>query len=94
MNDNQDPLWVYVGQISGVITIFGAVVVVIAVIFVVSLRSAFKWHITSAEVTWISFLAGVFASGIVSLVYGIQLFRRKLSVFRDQGKLSLDPPRK
>jgi hypothetical protein len=68
-----DALEKYVAQISGVITICGAVVVVMTAIILTELNRAFHYHMTGAEITWASFVAGVAASGLISVVYGFAL---------------------
>lgn len=72
-----DALWKYVGQISGVLSICGAVVVIITAIVLTEINRIFHDHITTAEVTWASFLAGVEVAGAISIAYGIALNRKK-----------------
>lgn len=72
-----DALWKYVGQISGVLSICGAVVVIITAIVLTEINRIFRDHITTAEVTWASFLAGVEVAGAISIAYGIALNRKK-----------------
>jgi hypothetical protein len=86
-DDEDDALWVYVGQISGVLTVCGAVIVIIVAIVLTLVRP--EDHFTSTEDTWISFLSGVGAAGIISLVYGALLFKDKLGAFKDEGKLAV-----
>lgn len=63
----------YVEQISGVLAICGAVVVVIVAIILTELNRICHFHIKSAEITWASFVAGLAAAGLVSIVYGVTL---------------------
>jgi hypothetical protein len=87
MNDD-DPLWIYVGQISGVLTIFGAIVVIITTIAVALFRPLFHYHLNSTDVSWISFVSGVEAAGALSVAYGFLLAGNKLGAFKDEGKLA------
>ncbi len=81
-------MWKYVGQISGVLAITGAVVLILTTITLAVWQRLSHHHIPSAEVTWASFLTGVLAAGLLSVVYGWLLYRNKLGTFRDENKLA------
>lgn len=87
MNDD-DPLWIYVGQISGVLTIFGAIIVIIVAIVIALFKPVFHYHLSSTDVSWISFVSGVEAAGVLSVAYGFLLAGNKLGAFKDEGKLA------
>jgi hypothetical protein len=83
---NDDPILTYVGLISGVLAIAGAVVLILVAIALTSLRHVF--HLSSSEISWISFLAGVEVAGIISLIYGLSLHNGKLSSLKDNNVLA------
>ena len=85
---NEDPMWKYVGQISGVLAITGAVVLILTTIGLAAWQHLSHHHLSSAEVTWASFLTGVLAAGLLSIAYGFILSRNKLGTFRDENKLA------
>jgi hypothetical protein len=85
---NNDTLGTYVGLISGVLAITGAVVLILAAIILTEFRPVFGYHLSSGEVSWISFLAGVEAAGILSLIYGFSLHNGKLSSLKDNNVLA------
>jgi len=81
-------MWKYVGQISGVLAITGAVILILTTIVLAVWQHIFHHHISSAEITWASFLTGVLAAGLLSMIYGLLLYRNKLGTFRDENKLA------
>lgn len=80
-----EALWKYVGLISGILSICGAVVVILTALALTGFNHFGHADFSSAEITWISFLAGVGTAGIVSLVYGIW-WNSKLAGGGDQNK--------
>jgi hypothetical protein len=80
-----EALWKYVGQISGVLSICGAVIVIVTALVLTEVNRFCHTHFSSAEITWVSFLAGVGVAGLISAIYGVGL-NRKIVGGGDQNK--------
>jgi hypothetical protein len=77
---NFDAFWTCVGQISGVLTICGFVVVIITALALTLISRLFLHHqITTTEITWFSLAAGTLVAGALSVFYGFALNRQKSS---------------
>jgi hypothetical protein len=71
-----DALQRYVANISGILGICGAAVVAVTIIILTEISRKTHYHIASAEITWAGFLSGIVAAGLISLSYGIYLYRK------------------
>lgn len=80
-----EAFWKYVGLISGILTICGAVVVILTALALSGFNHFGHSHISSVEITWISFLAGVGAAGVISVAYGVS-WNHKIVGGGDQNK--------
>jgi cytochrome bd-type quinol oxidase subunit 2 len=68
-----ESFWKYVEQISGVLTISGAFVVILTALVMTESNHIGHTHFSSAEITWASFVVGVGFAGLMSFVYGLRL---------------------
>jgi NADH:ubiquinone oxidoreductase subunit 6 (subunit J) len=71
-----DALQRYVANISGILGVCGAAVVIATVIIMTEVSRKSHNHINSAEITWAGFLSGVVAAGLISVLYGIYLTKK------------------